>query len=633
MNTQVAFYLDGNLVVSPSNWQDLESVVANDPELGGVLVYEESNLTFIEDGYDYLNTVSSTGFCNVVDLVIKASKSGILQEIIGAKIFVSDITFNERECTATVKIQDKSFFAMLNNNRNAKFSPGTTLTKNQQTMTAASVYNLDVFSQANVIYRNNVPAYRVFDAMQALITYISDGRVAFASTLFDVGGEFEGLCISTGYNVRTGLAGEFTPFNLEDFLKELNSLMPVAFQVEQPYTSPIFRLEKRSYFQQSGVTLTVDNIYEIKRRYDRQRLYTNLQIGSSVTDADVTLNFPETIKFLGYNEENYNLLGECNINTTLDLVGDWVRSNNIIQRIITGDQGYDDQIIWFDSTLIDATNGRTTNTNFLNLSPAIFFYNERLTNTQIADRYESWIPNSFAQNFGSIGDGLFIAYNNAAVAVAAGTFLDISFDTTNVWANPGGYFNGTDRFTATQSGVYDIETNLVFGSIVITPPPSNPAVWALGSSIRQFDSAGNLIRTVTMNNPSYGNNATTKTLNNTRRFVMNAGDYLLWQVTKTEGIGTDVTGSFTTGTYWKCVRNTVGGGVFKEYTPDDYPVNLYDFEVPLTCDEWQTIIAGPNGLIQFRSSGDFRSAYLRQIKYNHIRGTAQFTLIRNSNAD
>lgn len=630
----ISFYMDNIEVSNPVNWQELESIVRNDQEIGGVLVYEESNLTWADSAYEYLVERANDGFCNTIDLVVKDDASGTLQDIITAKIFVADIEFNERDCTASVKIQDKSYFAMINNNRSARVSIETTLTKNQQVMTPPAVYNLDVYSQANVIYLNNCRAYRIYDVMKAVIDYVSDNRIGFASTLFEVGGEFEGLCITSGYNLRTGGNQEFPQFSFEDIMKELNALMPVAFQIEDPYVSPVFRLELRSYFQQSDTVLTIDDIAEIRRKFDRTRLFTSVRIGSTVTDSDVTLNFPESIKFLGFAEETYNILGECNINRTLELSGNWIRSNNILQRIITVDQSYDENIILFDSTLTDATNGRTTNTNFLNLSPAIFFWNERLTNNQIADRYESWIPNSIAQNYGAVGDGLFRAHVASTINVPTGTYLNTSLNTTDVWQNPASYFDGTDTYTALQAGVFDFQFYLEFANIVITPPGGGGiVVWSLGSSIRQFDSAGTLLRTITLTNPSYGNDPSDKILNVTRRVVMNQGDYIQWQVTKLEGTGTDVTGDITTNTFWRCEENTVGGGIFKDYDPQDYPVNLYDFDVPLTCSQWQSIIANPKGLFKFKSTGNYRSAYLREIKYNHVRGVASFSLIKDSNAD
>jgi len=626
----ITFYLDNTQVSSPTNWRDLESILRNDEEVGGVIISEESNFTWADDGYAYLQLIADAGFCGKVELIVKDDSQGYLREIIRAYIFVSDITFNERECTATAKIQDQSFFAMINNNRSVNVGIESNLSKNQDVLAPATIYNLDVYSQSNVLYQNNCRAYRIYEVMKTIIAFITDNRIGFESSLFEVGGEWEGLCITTGFNLRTGTAGEFTQINFEDCIAELNSLMPVSFIIEDPYVSPVFRLEKRDYFKGNGTVLTIDDIYEIKRSYDRSSLYTSVNLGSSVTDSDATLNFPETIKFLGYYDEIYTLLGECNINRTLNLVGNWVRSNNIIQRIITGDQGYDDNIIIFESILTDATNGRTLNTNFLNLNPAIFFYNENLTNTKIADRYESWIPNSIASNYGQIGDGIFKAFVNATINVGVGTYLNLSLNTTNVWQNVGSYFNGTDRFTAAFSGVFRVRFYLEFNNIVITG--ANP-VWALGSSMRQFDSTGTLVNTITLLNPSYGNDPTDKILDRTIQFVMNQGDYIEWQVGKTEATGTDVTGDITTNTFWECEENTIGGGIFKDYNPDDYQINLYEFTYPMTCDQWNDLIASPLNKIQFRSHGAWRTGYVNQIKYNHVTGISVFKLIQDSNAN
>ena len=114
---------------------------------------------------------------------------------------------------------------------------------------------------------------------------------------------------------------------------------------------------------------------------------------------------------------------------------------------------------------------------------------------------------------------------------------------------------------------------------------------------------------------------------------MNQGDYIEWQVGKTEATGTDVTGDITTNTFWECEENTIGGGIFKDYNPDDYQINLYEFTYPMTCDQWNDLIASPLNKIQFRSHGAWRTGYVNQIRYNHVTGVSVFTLIQDSNAN
>lgn len=629
----IKFYFDNILINNPINWNEIESVIRNDQEVGGVIITEESNLTFIKDAYAYLYAKANDGFCNTIDLTIRRVTGNIEKTVVESKIFISDVAFNENDNTATVKIQDKSFFAMINNNRSLAVYLSSNKTKNQIDITPATVYNLDVYALSNVIYLNNCKAYRIYEVLKHLIACMTDNRVGFASSLFDVGGEFEGLCITSGVNLRTGVATALPEITWEKTIKELNSILPIAFQIEDPYTNPVLRIEKRSYFKQSGTVISIDNIDEIVRKFERESLYTTLEIGSTITDSDVTLAFPETIPYLGFQTENYNLIGECNISQSLDLKGDWIRSNNIIQRIISPDQSYDENIILFDSILTDATNGRTTNDNFLNLAPPLYYWNARLTNDKIADRYESWVPQSIAINNGVIGDGIFKAFLNSPINVGTGTYLNLSLDTTNVVYNAGAYFDGTDTFTASVSGVYDINVNAEFTNIVITPPGSGNPVWSIGVSLRQFDSTNTLVRTIPISNPSYGNDATDKVIARSVRVVMNQGDYLQLQVGKSEATGTDVTLDISTDTYWECEENTVGGGIFKEYDPDDFPVNLYEFKTVILPDQWEALVANPLGKISFRSTGRWRSAHIKQIKYNQITGFASVSLITDSNAN
>jgi hypothetical protein len=629
----IRFLFDNTEVDNPANFEELESALKLDEVLNAVLLVEDTSLTFVGSAYDYLTTKELEGFCTVIDVTVQDTCGGnVYSTIIEGKIFISDIIFNERLCTATAKIRDRSFYSMINNNKSVEVVATTNQTKNLEVMTPATLYNLDVYGLNNVLLFNNVPSYRIFEVLRTAVAFLTDNRVGFASTIFDIGGDYEGWCITNGAMLRTATIADMTSSTFDKIIRELKARLPIKFTIENPYTAPVLRIELEDYFNGTDTAFAIDDIYEITRKYEVNKLYSRVDIGSSVVDADLSLSFPENIRFLGFSVESYTVLGECNIDTTLSLQGDWIVSSNVIEAITTnGDQGYDNNIILFASVLTDASNGRTSNSNFLNLDPPLYYYNESLTNQAIFGRYVGAIPNSLAAFSGAKGDGIFRAFVGSPVAVGSGLFVNNSLDTTNVAVNTGGYFDGTDKFTAGVAGVYDINIHMEFNCDVFA---GNRADIAL--RIRQYDSTNTLVQTVSPRAPTGGASYSyfstgLKIFDRSARVVMNAGNYLQLSFTKLDQFGTTSEGDITVDTYWECEENTVGGGIFKDYDYQDYPINIFEFEYPLTATQWQTLIADPKQKINFAMEGQSpRTAYIKNVTRNHVTGVTTFSLINTT---
>lgn len=631
----IQVYFDNTLVDCPSNWKDLESSLKYDETLRAVLLTELTTLEFVGSAYTYLDNVASEGYCNIVALSVQDNRvDGKDQEIINGLLFVTDITFNERTCTASVKVRDMSFYSKIYNNKSVEFTPDVNVSKNFESITAATVYNLDVYDLDNVLLRNNVQAYRMYEVMRVAVAFITDNSVGFASTLLDIGGEFEGLCVTNGYRLRTATTNAWPKMSFSNIIDELRAIAPIQFTVDNPYTAPVFRIELESYFQGAGTSLTIENIYEVVRKFAVDKLYANVHIGSTETDADLSLSFPETIKYVGFNDETYYLTGECNIDTTLELMGQWLRSSNTIERTaIVGSHQNDDSFFLINSTLIDESNGRTTNTNFLSLDPPVYYYNETLTNQAIFDRYVGSFPSAIADAAGVTGDGLFKAYRASTYNIIAGSVAVLSFDYTNVSFNTGSYYDGTDKYTAQYAGVYDFSLFMDVNILTFTGG-TIPRV-QLSVELIQFDSTGTQLRTITVvNNTVFGTG--NYPLSGTKRVVMNAGDYLQVAFIKIDSLGLSSTGTITTNSYWECTANTLGSGVFKDYDYRDYPINIYEFDYPLTREQWQDILSSPNSSIDFAMAGSqVRTGYIREVKRNHATGVGSFKLINTyrQNAD
>lgn len=629
----IQFYLDGQLVTTPDGWEELRSKVKRDDSLNAVLIFQEASVQFTGDGYDYLyGKLVNEGFCAVVALEVKRScdDNTTFKTLFKGKIFVSDCEFNERTCKATAKLEDNSFYSLIKNNVKIKTALDTDLTKNGEPLTQAPVYEVDFYSVGvNALTKADVPCMRVYDAFKYLVSFMSDNRIGFESTLFDVGGRWEGLCISTGERIRTATPVEWLQLSFDQLFKEVfNATEQLIMIIENPYgIMPTIRIEYSAYSYANTINLLCANLYEVRSSVEQEKLYSSVTVGSSTTDDTNLPNaFPELIDFFGFKQEELYITGECNIDNSLDLTGDFIRSSNILDKQLT-QQDWDQEWFIINTELSSTTSGRTTNDNVFNETPAKYYYNSALRNSEILDRWTGGLPNNLVKYVGTVGTGLFEAIS--AVTQSRGVYIALvtpPIQFTSVAFNTGGYWDGTDTFTAGITGVYYFDFTGTF-----TPDaPSTSGqlrVW-----IRVYDSANNLKYSV--GQTQIINLTGTQTVNRSYRAVMNATDYAQLNFQYIDPLNPAIeTATLDAGASFACTQNTIGGAAFNTYDPSLYPVFTYSFDYPITDDDFDVLVANPIGRIGFAMEGQaFRYGWIKEITYNHVSKLANIKLI-SSQAD
>lgn len=651
MNTQLKFLLDDTEVTTPDGWKDIKTSIRRDKQFNSVLVYQDVEVEFTGDGYEYLYTKLQDNFCNVIDLkILDACGGSSYRQIIRGKIFVSDCRFDEKNCKARIKIEDRSFYASINNNKSIKTSVFTDKSKNGTTITTATTYNLDIYSvSANALVRSNAQAVTVYEAFRVLIDFMTDGEVGFESNTFNVGGEWEGLCITTGYQLRTASTANFTQFSFIELWDAVKSRIPIGFKIVDPYNSPTIKIEALSELYGSTTAHDFADINQITTSVDQERLFAKMKFNTGAKDSDLTLPFPEDIDFFGFKEEEFFIVGSCNIDTALELNCNWIVSSNVIQKVVAGDQGYDANLFLITSTLSSATDGRTTNTDFLQVGA--YYYNEELTNSATAIRYIGFVPNSIASFLSVTGAGTFHAYlpsditHTATVAPDNDDYnpLALSAESYDV---SGAYNTTLYRFTAPDGGVYKIDTNIVLdanGSGVGSATAYFQAYLRVYDSTGTLQDVGDIIGGTT-----YGYRMFTETtfltgvpyvgigvggsynFTGSRRIVLRQGDYIILRFSKVGTTG-DIDYTIQSGvdtTYMKCEENTLGGGIFQTGDPSTYPALLHEFDYQLSRTDFDNLIENNTSLVTFAMNGQSkRKAWIEQLVYDETKGTATVKLI------
>lgn len=650
------FYLDGTLVDPATNWQEVSSTIRRDKELNVFLLFQEYTLTFDGSGFDYLiNLVNNDSFCREVDVLIEKRCDESWQTIFAGVFFVSDCEVNEKTGTIKVKVNDKSFFSKINNNKNIKTSMDGGKTKNNLDITDTEVYDVGMYSVgANTLVRT-VECCRVEEAFRYLIDFMTDNTVSFVSQTFGAGGTWEGLALTTGERMRGSAVslteGRWEPFSFLTLFTEVNNRVPIILLVENPFTSPVIRIESIDYLYGQGINMIADNVDEVVTSFDTDKLYALVKFGSPTDDTNI-LDFPEQIDYYGYKEEEFHLLGKCNLDRTLDLSSDWIVSSNLIQRMIDKNhQDFDNDIVLIDTIYTSDTVGRSTNDNFLGVLPARYHYNARLNNEQISTRYVEDLSAQIAAYYINSKEGQIYVYSSSALAHTVGTNNEDFQNFLNLEAYDYGNFYDTTtyRYTANQAMQATIEAQITISFGTATLQEANIFRW----TIEHYNSSNVLINDYFIGN----SNATysglqylqagypsgtviSKKLN--LSVNMANGDYLKmriksWPLTNGgPGVGAIIGTQLYTilnnasQTYLKVLSTSITGGIFMDIDPDDIKVQKHKFTYPIQQGTFDTILNNPVKRIGFgMASQAFRYGWIDELKYNHSTNIAEFTLTTN----
>ena len=617
----IRFYLDGQEVDNPKGWEGMRSVIKRDQETNGITIFQDQDVEFTGDGYAYIESVSNLkGYCAIIDCEVTRTVNGATKRLLRGHIFISDCQFNERTCSVVAKVKDSSYSSMIEYNKGIEAVVSAGKSKNNSDIDPCPKFTLQMYDQFNNSVRS-IYSVRVWDAFKYLVDFMSDGLIGFASDTFEYGSEWGTLVITSGFKIRSTSStiyqnAPIPAFSFDTLYKEINKRIPIGFIIESPYDNPVLRVESLEYFSKSDNSSVVfSEVDEIKTRYDQNRIYSKLELGSSILASGTTfLAFPEDIKWFGFRDETFVIQTTCNIDNTLSLVGDWAVSSNVIENALSqNEESTDDTLFLIDTVLSSKYAGRTTNRNYLNLAltptTQVYFHNERLTNKEVANRYLGLVPASIANYFKPEGTGD-MRVGLSSSLFTSGVFEKVPFDSLSL-DNGNNFDIVNNRYTAYTGGVYDFTTDIRAGD-------------GYGCFfyvyLRVFDRDDNVLHELNYYN-----------INNqphTTRIALNEADYVEVWVKHYLVTGTPHTWSVNTNSSWTCEANTGTGGVFQDYDPADYPVQVHEFNYPMTQEQFEGIVSDPTNLFRFYSYPDRqRYGWISELNYTHSTGIASVKLI------
>lgn len=487
---------DLELQDEPINLDKIKFQLVRDDVIRGLVLKVTSTLTFTGDGYDLLLEKRRNNVCEAVDVIIqhRCSEDEAFIDIFRGTIILSEgdaVQFNPIRCSCEAEIQDANFGAKIENNKKIKAFVGTPISKNEIDITAAVVTKIQPFSVATgAPSGSKFDAYSVFECLRFLVAFMSDGELDFESDYFSTG-EGKDWFVTTGKKLRNN-SGNPVYTSFEDLFKELFSQANISFSIENGDT---IRIEPENDLFADSTSETIEGITDVVEFVDSSRFYDRVVVGAD--NVDDTGLFPEEFRFVGWNEEEYHLLGECNTGESLGIVSEFLIDHNSIRESIgVGSTDNDDEnfLIWANST-----NGNAIATPLFGLG---YFYNITFNNQNKVSRHFGSIPNSIALFLGDpLGDGNFRASMSADQAftglkISNPSFSSIVFfnnDTpppSDVFDNDGNFQVGSFRYNVPVDGVYNFRGKFDLRHEMTSGLPGSDQTLKIDIAFQRLDSGG-----------------------------------------------------------------------------------------------------------------------------------------------
>lgn len=661
------YLLDGVDRGAPVNDKDLLTTIKRGANLDGFLVTQDADLVWQGDAYTYLyNKFNSDNYCSEVEVdIIDECENGQVFDIYTGIIKMSTLKFEEQTCTARGKVMDNSFYSYINNNKSYGVSPTQNGTKNGVEISPPDIWEIRVFDPSTGVYDLTTrKAYRVYDLLEHAITVITDGRVGFVSDF--LWNQSEELFLTTGNALSvSGNAAIFT-YSFDKLYSELNKIFNLSFFIETDlYQLPTLRIEPKGYFYSNSTGVTFSDIKELTVSVDETKLYGTVLLGSTIlSDNQGVFLFNENQPFYGFKQEKFYPLGQCNLDTELNLINDYVISSLVIEDCIIGlSSNYYDELFFVSCENLDVVNLTADAIGYQlgGVAPP-YIYNLNLNNYNKAQRHFEFLQGNLLNSF-NVSSNNFHAEHNAItqyyvnfIVPQTGTqipFLGVQPNgnyafqlTVNPFSFPdesspgnydlgGNYDNTTFEYTVPADGRYTFVSKIFFDAVtvphVVYP---NSVVYV---NIQRYDSGMVFIEDNPVSNP-----IPTITgvflAEGSAAFDCVAGDIIICGITiymETNAFPVNTTQfaiKATAQSYFESTADNVIVGA----SAINYKVIKFEFQLPVSQDDFRALLADPTGVQTFTKWSDtleefnIRRAWLDEFRYNNWTGLANIKLVANN---
>jgi|694.fasta_scaffold02299_35 hypothetical protein len=521
MAVDIKFLIDGADRGQPTNAEEFGVNISLDSAINARIVSFDNDLTFVGGTYEYIfNNLVDTGGCSLIDVEVQYQCAGVWKRLANGYIIVSECNFDLDKCQVKTKIYDDSFSTKINNNKSIPFYSNSDITKNLQTATPPTIYDVSFFNASNGDFDvvNLVGCIKIYDALKFLVSCMSDNFVDFESDYFrnqiNEFGYGKTLMMTNGLAIRTPNQSP-TQMTFDKLYEALNKKIRLGMVIQrQANGRPLLRIENYDYFQQLGESCNLYDQPNIKMAFDKSQLYAAVNFGSDpflypaeCDGGNGGCTFPQ-IAFRGFRDETFGILGECNTANVMNLKsGDVVFDTNIIDDCFrfNNDQ-YD-----LGMVLVDANFFGPSNMIFADDQDPLGYgghvYNSDYINEQVSQNWLGGFPNSLFQYL-SVGFNPFdtIVIANSNYTVGSEPFWQIDFGSNlnystyngtyipfgNQFYDPNNLFDG-QTYDVPFTGLYNVKGSIALQKILLGAANTTPRNFQV--MVRRFDSSAALLQT------------------------------------------------------------------------------------------------------------------------------------------
>ena len=630
MAQELRFTLDGS-VYDGVNAENFGITVAEEPTLGYRYVSYDNDLEFTGAAYAYLNgLITGSCGCDLVEVRVDYKCGGTFTMLCTGFIILAECNTDLDRCKITTKLYDNTFSTLINNNKQVPFSTASGLTKNQLPIVPPTMFVIDLFVPATGVYDTTNFAYgvRVEEAFVHLVGCMTDNRVDVVAPPFS-SGDYEWLMLLNGRQILAPQQQVPTLITFEQLFVSLRNKLNISLSTTiQANGRPLLTIDYADNINALPVNANLVDVAGVNRKQDTAQLYSTVGLGNrevleqwQCNNGDTACTFAQT-PFLGFREESFGLIGQCNRDTELDLVvNDVVFDTNVIEDIfVWGNQGYELNpiIIICEDTVIPAIK-QAKQFDPYNIGQTV--YNGYFINSEVVNNFNSQIPNPLTIQ--------------PPPYVQANTVFDYQSDNTPEESY--GIINGTYTSYVQSAGTFPVvgdpvvaNSNYLLGRTFRVPYPgiyffyarlcikAEDPTFSFGSQsfltgIMHYNSEEELINQYTGNvftrNAVIGPNNSFPPLapDINIAFICNEGDLIRCNSfgvsssgAETVVIANDVT---IDSNNIKSVFRGFGQNLYPDdlipVDPCDYKRYLYDFEYPLTMSDIANIVQQPSAPIKF----------------------------------
>lgn len=649
------YYLDSTLYdgadFAIKDIEDFEEVLERDYDKRAILLKYPSRIGFIGDAYDYIKTVRDNDtFCGSINFkLLIGNEGGSFTEYQLGVIYVSTSVFNLNECYVDCEVVDNSFFAKILNNYKCEAMLAGDKSKNNVDITPCPYIEFKPFDPST---GSNLTDSRygvdVYVALKYLVQFMTDGEITFQSDWFEndaPGTDWKdgignnGLLVINGEALRdtTGSSEKAEVWiTFEKLFKNVAKLVNLWFYIKRNTDGTLtMKAERYSDFQNDDVVASFKFTQELELSFDNTQMYATVDVGSQVNNYGFSgTDYIGYIPTLTFRTETYNVSGQCNGGSSLDLKSELVTDHNLIvyqTMAATDDNNYDDNhyLVQYDNSMTAPHDCNKYNT-FNN--PPFGYYNRYLMNDwvlEMTDFHGELVKNNVPGNI------LFSAYGTSLNYVCPPTSTTMEFNNEN-------YDYGNDYDTSTFKWTCPADGYYVFSLRSIINVAAMQYRTALTNPFGQFNSSVTITYTPNIAPPfgTYFQNmyqGLTADYTITFGAFYTAGDSEWIDITMVfdnlpqpcGGGLTNIDMDFSNST-WAMI-SSINGGILKPNDRNNILINKFAFKSNIEKSEWEQLRFNTSKAYDlFITPTNTTKAWVKSIKRKVLTGNTDVELLTNN---